>query len=258
MSGSTIFSRSLAAALLAGALCAARLRCAKRGGTLVIDRNDACLVPQHLSDHQVNGEDLRRLFGTDRHEAAALPRSPVHTGRQDCPLRRGVKFRRQGVYRPLRFTIMEVLKKILAAQHLQEVMRSRHDETSSAREAAPMMAALSGYESPMIPKHIYGSGDIRSHDSANKPVGTGPFKFVEWRRGELVRLDRNPDYWRSGQPYLDRIVVRFIPDSATRTALLEKGDAHVAGFGAVPYNDVKRLAALPNMEVTTKGGDPPA
>ena len=81
----------------------------------------------------------------------------------------------------------------------------------------------------------------------------GPFKFVEWRRGELVRLDKNPDYWRKGQPYLDRIVVRFINDEATRTAALEKGEAHVAGFGAVPYSDAKKLAALPSIEVTTKG-----
>src|SRR4051812_26327208 len=105
----------------------------------------------------------------------------------------------------------------------------------------------------MIPKHVFGTGDIRSHENANKPIGTGPFKFVEWRRGEFVRLDRNPEYWKPDRPYLDRIVVRFIPDSATRTALLEKGEAHIAGFGAVPYNDVKKLAALPDIEVTTEG-----
>jgi len=116
-----------------------------------------------------------------------------------------------------------------------------------------VMSALSGYESPIIPKHIFGQGDIRNHEYANKPIGTGPFKFVEWRRGELVRLDRNPDYWKKGQPYLDRIVVRFIADSATRTAVLEKGEVHIAGFGAVPYNDVKKLAQLPSIEVTTKG-----
>ena len=97
--------------------------------------------------------------------------------------------------------------------------------------AAPyMLAALSGYESPMLPKHVFGQGDIKTHPNANNPIGTGPFKFVEWRRGELVRLDKNPDYWRKGLPYLDRIVVRFINDEATRTAALEKGEAHVAGF----------------------------
>ena len=105
----------------------------------------------------------------------------------------------------------------------------------------------------MLPKHVFGQGDIRTHANANQPIGTGPFKFVEWRRGELVRLDKNPDYWRKGLPYLDRVVVRFINDEATRTAALEKGEAHVAGFGGVPYNDAKKLATLPSIEVTTKG-----
>jgi peptide/nickel transport system substrate-binding protein len=116
-----------------------------------------------------------------------------------------------------------------------------------------MMTSLSSYDSPMIPAHIYGKGDIRNHENANKPIGSGPFRFVEWRRGELVRLDRNPDFWKKGQPYLDRIVVRFIADASTRSVLMEKGEAHIAGFGAVPYSDVLNLTKLPTIAMTTKG-----
>ena len=89
-------------------------------------------------------------------------------------------------------------------------------------EPAPyMLMALSGYESPMLPKHVFGTGDIANHPNANKPIGTGPFKFVEWQRGQFMRFDRNPDYWKKGRPYLDRIVVRFIADGGTRAATLE-------------------------------------
>jgi peptide/nickel transport system substrate-binding protein len=85
--------------------------------------------------------------------------------------------------------------------------------------AAPyMLTALSGYESPILPKRIFRQGDIKTHANSNQPIGTGPFKLVEWRRGELVRLDKNSDYWRKGLPYLDRIIVRFINDESTRTA----------------------------------------
>ena len=160
----------------------------------------------------------------------------------------------------VQFTIMEVLKKVhpRGINTFRDVTAVETPDEFTAvfklANAAPyMLAALSGYESPMLPKHVFGEGDIRTHANANQPIGTGPFKFVEWRRGELVRLDKNPDYWRAGQPYLDRIVVRFINDEATRTAALEKGEAHVAGFGAVPYSDAKKLAALPSIEVTTKG-----
>ena len=68
-------------------------------------------------------------------------------------------------------------------------------------EPAPyMLMALSGYESPMLPKHIFGTGDITNHPNANKPIGTGPFKFVEWQKGQYMRFDRNPDYWKPGPP----------------------------------------------------------
>jgi peptide/nickel transport system substrate-binding protein len=116
-----------------------------------------------------------------------------------------------------------------------------------------MMMAFSSYESPVIPKHIYGVGDIQTNVHANQPVGSGPFKFVEWNRGQFIRLDRNPDYWRKGQPYLDRLVARFIPDSSTRTAALESSEVQIGGFGAIPYSDVKAMGKSPKLLVTTRG-----
>jgi peptide/nickel transport system substrate-binding protein len=122
-----------------------------------------------------------------------------------------------------------------------------------SRPAPYIIGALSGYMSPMLPKHLLEGKDLATNEYANKPVGTGPFKFVEWRRGAVIRLDRNPDYWRKGLPYLDRIVVQFIADASTRTAILEKGEAHVAGFGAISNNDVKRFENDGRHVVTTKG-----
>ncbi len=169
-------------------------------------------------------------------------------------LRKDVKFHdgKPFTAADVQFTIMDVLKKVhpRGINTFRDVTTvetpDEHTAVFKLANAAPyMLSALSGYESPMLPKHVFSQGDIRTHANANQPIGTGPFKFVEWRRGELVRLDKNPDYWRKGLPYLDRVVVRFINDEATRTAALEKGEAHVAGFGAVPYNDAKKLATLP-------------
>ncbi len=177
-------------------------------------------------------------------------------------LRSGVKFHdgQPMTSADVQFTFMEVLKKVhpRGINTFAEVTAIDTPDAQTVvfrlnRPAPYMMAALSGYESPILPKHVFSQGDIRTHQNANRPIGTGPFKFVEWRRGEFVRLDRNADYWKPGLPYLDRIVVRFIGDTGTRAAALERGEAHIAGFGAVPYNDVKKLEALPNIQIVTRG-----
>ena len=122
--------------------------------------------------------------------------------------------------------------------------------------AAPspvILSALNAYESQILPKHIYAGGDALANPHNLKPVGTGPFMFKEWSRGEHIILERNPNYWDEGRPYLDRIVFRIVPDAAARAALLETGQAQYAPYSPVPLSDVARLRALPNLVVETRG-----
>jgi peptide/nickel transport system substrate-binding protein len=74
----------------------------------------------------------------------------------------------------------------------------------------PALIALmaSGY-SPVYPCHVP-PADMRRH-----PIGTGPFKFVEFKTNESIKLARNPDYWKSGRPYLDGIEYTIIPNRST-------------------------------------------
>lgn len=160
----------------------------------------------------------------------------------------------------VKFSVLEVLRKLhpRGPATFREVTEidtpDAHTAVFRLQNPAPyMMMALSGYESPIVPRHLFEGTDVKTSKYANAPVGTGPFKFVEWRRGEFIRLDRNADYWKPGRPYLDRVVARFIADSATRTAAIEKGEVHLAGFAAIPWNDVQALAKLPHVVTTTKG-----
>lgn len=59
------------------------------------------------------------------------------------------------------------------------------------------------------------------------PVGTGPFRFVEWVRGSRYVVDKNPDYWQKGLPYLDRIVMRGIQNTVTLEATFQSGQLDI-------------------------------
>ena len=177
-------------------------------------------------------------------------------------LQKGVRFHdgKPFTSADVKFSVLEVLKKVhprgsATFRELTDI-ETPDEHTAIFKLATPapyLMMALSGYESPILPKHLFEGTDIKTSKYANAPVGTGPFKFVEWQRGQFMRFDRNPDYWRKGRPYLDRIVARFVADSATRTAAIEKGEAHVGGFAAIPWSDVKTLAKLPQIETTKRG-----
>ena len=160
----------------------------------------------------------------------------------------------------VKFTVFDVLKKshprgINTFRALESIETpDQYTAVFKMSEPAPyMLMALSGYESPMLPKHIFEAGDVTKHPNADRPIGTGPFKFVEWQKGQFMRFDKNPSYWKKGRPYLDRIVARFIADGSTRAAVLETQEAHIAGFNAVLPVDVRRLEKLSHIGMTTRG-----
>ena len=111
-----------------------------------------------------------------------------------------------------------------------------------------LLTAFAAAESPIVPKHLYDGTDIATNKYNSAPVGTGPFMFKEWQQGSHAILDRNPNYWDKPKPYLDRVVVRFIPDAVARAAALEAGTIDL-GNAVIPLSDVERFKKLPQLEV---------
>jgi peptide/nickel transport system substrate-binding protein len=125
----------------------------------------------------------------------------------------------------------------------------------------PFISMFEAGTMPIMPKHIYEGTDYRTNPANQHPIGTGPFKFAEWKKGSFIRLTRNDDYWREGQPYLDEIIFNVIPDAASRAVAFERGDVQVLRGGDVDNVNVKRLRAVPGVEYTTAGWEmfaPPA
>lgn len=75
---------------------------------------------------------------------------------------------------------------------------------------------------PIVPAHLFSRGDFNNHPNSRKPIGTGPFRFVEWNEENII-LERNPEYW--GLPaYLDKIEYRVVTDRDTAFAMTQRGD----------------------------------
>jgi peptide/nickel transport system substrate-binding protein len=76
--------------------------------------------------------------------------------------------------------------------------------------------------------------------------GTGPFKFVEWASGDHITLAKNPNYWRSGRPYIDEIHISILKDAQSMVVQLESGA--LDAVYAPPLTDVVRLKQSPQFQ----------
>ena len=77
------------------------------------------------------------------------------------------------------------------------------------RPQPALLALLASGYTPVYPCHV-SPAEMRTH-----PIGTGPFKFVEFKANESIKLVRNPDYWKKGLPHLDGIEFTIIPNRST-------------------------------------------
>jgi peptide/nickel transport system substrate-binding protein len=108
--------------------------------------------------------------------------------------------------------------------NLEEVTASgEYEVTFRLKRPQPSFLALLGSGwSPVYPCHV-SPRDMRAH-----PIGTGPFKFVEFRPNERIRVARNPEYWKPSRPYLDGIEWSIVPSLSTR----------ILGFAAGRFDQV--------------------
>jgi peptide/nickel transport system substrate-binding protein len=105
----------------------------------------------------------------------------------------------------------------------------------------------------VAPKHVYEGTNFANNPANVNLIGTGPFRFGEYRRGEFFRLTRNPNYWAANQPLLDGILFRVMPDKGAIAAALEAGELDLACFGGVSIEDMERLNRLPTLEAVSRG-----
>jgi peptide/nickel transport system substrate-binding protein len=118
----------------------------------------------------------------------------------------------------------------------------------------PLLLSLScDQNGGILPAHLFADTDIlRNPATLARPVGTGPFRLTEWVHSDHMTLQRNPDYWRSGRPYLDEIVIKFLPNAASRVLALQAGEIDYIDEYSLPGSFYPTISA--NKELQT--GEP--
>jgi peptide/nickel transport system substrate-binding protein len=109
---------------------------------------------------------------------------------------------------------------------------------------APLLADLTCPNNGIIPKN-YGGQTSKAFYAA--PIGTGPFMWDTWQKGNFVRLKKNPSYWQAGKPALDSVTWKVVPDDNSRAIQLQGGQAQINE--APPFSSLQQIKASPKLAV---------
>ena len=123
------------------------------------------------------------------------------------------------------------------AEDFKQVKRAEAPDpyTFVVEYGKPFAPALASWGMHVLPKHLLAEyPDISRSPLNKKPVGTGRFRFVEWKTGEKTVFETNPDYFE-GRPYLSRVITRVIPDPATMFLELKSGGIDMMGVTPLQY-----------------------
>jgi len=215
----------------------------RRGGTLtVITPSDVSTFDPHPAvgfSVRVFANIYEPLFRKDEkgvlHPHLAESWKFLDPTRLQVTLRKGVKFHsgNELTAEDVKFTYERQLNPADLARDAAVIKMIKTpiqvvDRYTLVIETREPNAALVDTLSQSLATLIPDSGEIKKwgKDYGLHPSGTGPFKFVEWVRGQHVKLARNPDYW-NGPAYLDTLVFKVVPEEATRVLALESGEADV-------------------------------
>lgn len=218
----------------------------------------ASKIVEPLIDLDANGEPV----GVLAESWESTPDGLTHSFR----LRRGVTWHdgKPFTAKDVAFSAMMCWKRILnygtTLYLFLERVETPDDHTAVFRFSRPMPQGLLLRALPdlghVIPAHVYEGTDIRANPANTAPIGTGPFRFVQYERGQFLMAERNPNYWRgNGLPYLDRIVWRFIADRAAAAAAIESGQVQFSPYSSLALSDIARLSKDPRFTVSTKGNE---
>ncbi|SDS71274.1 ABC transporter substrate-binding protein [Microlunatus soli] len=109
---------------------------------------------------------------------------------------------------------------------------------------SPLPSDMALYANSIVPKDYAG---MSQDEFAKKPIGTGPFSFDHWTKGQQIKLVKNPNYWKPGRPYLDSVTFNVVGDSNTRATQVQSGQIQINEGPA--YSTIKGLENQSGVKV---------
>ncbi|HEY2593834.1 MAG TPA: ABC transporter substrate-binding protein, partial [Chloroflexota bacterium] len=117
-----------------------------------------------------------------------------------------------------------------------------------AKQYGPFLSFLNV---PILPAHLYDGTDLSSNPHNSAPIGTGPFQLSNWTPSDSMTFQRSDHYWKPDQPYLDQVVVKIIPQGASRIDALKAGEIDYLPYTEVVPQDFASLKDDPNFQWAT-------
>ncbi|MCP4650947.1 MAG: peptide-binding protein [PVC group bacterium] len=108
------------------------------------------------------------------------------------------------------------------------------DYTVRITYGEPFSPALASWGMSVMPQHLLETEDLNNTSFSRAPIGTGPYRFKRWKTQELIELESNHDYFE-GRPYIDKYILRIIPDPATMFLELQNRTIDYMGLTSLQY-----------------------
>jgi peptide/nickel transport system substrate-binding protein len=156
-------------------------------------------------------------------------------------LRKGVKWHDGNPFtsRDVEFTYKVYTDPKTPTPYASDFMRIRSfrvidDYTVEAVYDKPYAPALGSWSEGILPRHLLDGKNITESPLKRAPIGTGPYRFVQWDEGEKIVLESNHNYFQ-GRPYIDLLVIRFVQDKATAFLELKAGNLDLIDLTPIQF-----------------------
>lgn len=112
-----------------------------------------------------------------------------------------------------------------------------------------LLPALTTLLMPILPRHVYGQGELRTNPANQMLVGAGPFRLTEFKAGETITLARNPGFFLPGRPKSERIIIRLFSNMQAARLAIESGEVDVMLTAPFSTSDFESLRKNPKLAV---------